>query len=170
MRTRTRVQILSASLGALFIMPLLANGRPPAQSRPTVANDVCAAGNSSGLCSQPNTCGSAASACEVDIKRTNRAAEATPSIPNAKKNAVFCVKVGTTITFKSTSKNTGFVLDFGKASPFDSGPAIMGGADRPVSVVAKKPGCYTYSVGACVAGAIYGMCGETAAQLIVSGS
>jgi plastocyanin len=78
------------------------------------------------------------------------------------------VKAGTTITFKSTSKDTGFVLDFGTSSPFDSGAAITGGADRPVSVVAKKPGCYTYSVGACTAGTRYGMCGDDAAQFVVS--
>jgi len=90
----------------------------------------------------------------VDIKRTDGgdSASATPSIPDAKGNAPFCVKTGTTITFKSTSKNTGFVLDFGNSSPFESGPAITGGAERPVSVVAKKPGCYTYSVGAGTAG------------------
>jgi len=44
----------------------------------------------------------------------------------------------------------------------------MGGADRPVSVVAKKPGCFTYTVGACTAGTVYGMCGEDAAEFIVS--
>jgi hypothetical protein len=60
-------------------------------------------------------------------------------------------------------------LDFGTSSPFDSSTAITGGADRPISVVAKKPGCYTYSVGACTAGTIYGMCGDDAAQFIVSG-
>ena len=76
--------------------------------------------------------------------------------------------MGTTVTFKSSSKDTGFVLDFGNSSPFDSGPAIMRGADRPISMVAKKPGCYTYTVGACTAGTIYGMCGEDAAQLVVS--
>jgi hypothetical protein len=33
---------------------------------------------------------------------------------------------------------------------------------------AKHPGCYTYSVGACTAGTIYGMCGNADTQLIVS--
>jgi hypothetical protein len=66
------------------------------------------------------------------------------------------------------SKDTGFVLDFGTSSPFDGGGAITGGADRPISVVAKKPGCYSYTVGACTAGTIYGMCGEDAAQVVVS--
>jgi hypothetical protein len=44
----------------------------------------------------------------------------------------------------------------------------MGGADRPVTVVAKKPGCYNYSVGACAAGSIYGMCGNSDTELVVS--
>jgi len=132
-------------------------------------NDVCSASTPASICNAANTCGSPASACEVDIKRSGGdSAAATPSIPNAKSNAAFCVKVGTTITFKSTSKNTGFVLDFGASSPFDSGAALTGGADRPVSVVAKKPGCYTYSVGACTAGTIYGMCGDDTAQFVVS--
>ncbi|HTQ96449.1 MAG TPA: hypothetical protein VMH89_06565 [Candidatus Acidoferrum sp.] len=133
-----------------------------------VKNDICAAGTSSNVCAD-RRCGSESAACEVDITRiADDSASAKPGIPNAKDNEPFCVKVGTTITFKSKSKNTGFVLDFGNSSPFDSGSVIMGGADRPISVVAKKPGCYTYTVGACTAGTIYGMCGEEAAQLVVS--
>jgi hypothetical protein len=34
--------------------------------------------------------------------------------------------------------------------------------------VAKKPGCFKYSAGACQSGAIYGMCGTADAELIVS--
>jgi hypothetical protein len=34
--------------------------------------------------------------------------------------------------------------------------------------VARKPGCYKYSAGACMSGAIYGMCGEANVQLIVT--
>jgi hypothetical protein len=45
---------------------------------------------------------------------------------------------------------------------------MMGGADRRITVVAKHPGCYTYSVGACTAGTIYGMCGQADTQLIIS--
>ena len=36
----------------------------------------------------------------------------------------------------------------------DPGGAIIGGTDKAVSVVAKTSGCYEYSVGACVSGAI----------------
>jgi hypothetical protein len=79
------------------------------------------------------------------------------------------VKVGTTVTWQSSNKNTGFVLDLGPTSPFDTADgAIMGGSDRPISVVAKRPGCFKYSVGACVSGTIYGMCGTSNAELVVT--
>ena len=156
-------------LFCFLIVPVWITGYLNGKEKKKPKNDVCAAATPASICSASNTCGSPTSACEVDIKRSGGdSATATPNIPNAKSNAPFCVKAGTTITFKSTSKNTGFVLDFGTSSPFDAGEAISGGADRPVSVVAKKPGCYTYSVGACTAGTIYGMCGDDAAQFVVS--
>lgn len=158
-----------AFLTFVLIVPVLTTGYLNGKEKKKPKNDVCSASTPDGICSAANTCGSAASPCEVDIKRAGGdSASATPNIPNAKSNAPFCVKAGTTITFKSTSKNTGFVLDFGASSPFDSGAAITGGADRPVSLVAKKRGCYTYSVGACTAGTIYGMCGDDSAQFVVS--
>jgi hypothetical protein len=80
------------------------------------------------------------------------------------------VQAGTTITWKSTQKNTGFVIDFGSSSPFDSGGTVMGGSDREASAVAKKPGCYRFSVGACISGEAYGMCGEGATEVIVTGA
>src|SRR5215469_17738059 len=124
-----------------LVVPVLLTGYLDGKEKKKPKNDVCSASTPASICNAANTCGSPASACEVDIKRAGGdSAAATPGIPNAKSNAPFCVKVGTTITFKSTSKNTGFVLDFGASSPFDSGAAITGGADRPVSVVAKKPG------------------------------
>ena len=70
--------------------------------------------------------------------------------------------------FCRSSKDTGFVLNFGNSNPFDYQGAMMGGADRPITVTAKHPGCYTYSLGACTAGTVYGMCGEDVAQLIIS--
>src|SRR5208282_6802464 len=99
---------------------------------------VCSGSNPGSMCSASTTCGSTTSVCNVDVKRSGgNSASATPSVPNAKGNASFCVKVGTTVTWQSSSKNTGFVLDFGPSSPFDPPDgAIMGGADRPVSVVA----------------------------------
>ncbi len=106
-------------------------------------------------------------ACSVDVKRTAAAASATPSIPGAKGNALFCVKVGTTVTWKSTEKDNGFVVDVGTSSPFDPPGAIIGGSDRSVSVVAKRTGCFKYSAGACRSGAIYGMCDTANAKFIV---
>jgi hypothetical protein len=44
----------------------------------------------------------------------------------------------------------------------------MGGADRPITVTARHPGSYTYSVGACTAGSIYGMCDQADTQRIIS--
>jgi plastocyanin len=160
-------RIVAAAV-CLLVPAGLLTGYVSGGDKKKVKNDVCAAGSSGNVCSG-SKCGSGTSACEVNITRVGGSlASAKANIPDAKDNAPFCVKVGTTVTFKSTSKDTGFVLDFGNSSPFDSGTAITGGADRPISVVAKKPGCYSYSVGACTAGTIYGMCGEDAAQLVVS--
>jgi hypothetical protein len=129
---------------------------------------VCSESDPQGMCNASTTCGSSSAPCVVDIKRTANAASVTPGIPGAKDNAPFCVKVGTKVSFKSVSKNVGFVLDFGASSPFGQG-TIIGGSDRPVSVVATKPGCFKFSAGACVSGAIYGMCGETSTEIIVTG-
>jgi plastocyanin len=91
-------------------------------------------------------------------------------IPNAKGNSLFCIRAGTTVEWKSTGKDIGFVVDFGPESPFDPAGAIIGGSDRPITVVARKPGCYKYSAGACRSGAIYGMCGQANVKLIVTGN
>jgi plastocyanin len=129
---------------------------------------ACTEAKPAQLCNAANTCGSASSPCAVDVKRTANAASSTPDIPNAKGNSLFCVKAGTTVQWKSTGKDIGFVVDLGPASPFDPAGAIIGGSDRSVSVVAKNPGCYKYSAGACRSGAIYGMCGQANAELIVT--
>jgi len=128
---------------------------------------LCSESNPQGICNASTTCGSSSSPCVVDIKRTADAASVTPGIPGAKENAPFCIKVGTKVTFKSVSKNVGFVLDFGPSSPFGQG-TIIGGSDRPVTAVANKPGCFKFSTGACVSGAIYGMCGETSTEIVVT--
>ena len=163
--TTKRIVVLCSFLAIALLLTGIVNGGDKKKPK----NDVCAAGNSQNICNADNTCGSANSPCLVNIKRVGgTSASATPDLPHAKSNEAFCVKVGTTITFRSESKDTGFVLDFGTSSPFEGGGAITGGADRPISVVAKKPGCYSYTVGACTAGTIYGMCGEDAAQVVVS--
>jgi hypothetical protein len=118
-------------------------------------------------CTTDNRCGPASTPCTVEIKRTASDASATPTIRKAKANALFWVKAGTTVNWRSGSKNTGFVLDFGPSSRFGS-DAIIGGSDRAPSTVTNKKGCYKYSVGA-VSGAIYGMCGSAETELIVTG-
>jgi len=155
--------------GAALLLSILIflHGGVAAQSQSS--KYACSEVNPAQLCSAVNTCGSASSPCSVDVKRTADSASSTPSIPNAKGNSLFCVKVGTTVKWTSTGKDNGFVVDVGPSSPFEPGGAIIGGSDRSVSVVAKKPGCFKYSAGACQSGAIYGMCGTADAELIVTG-
>jgi plastocyanin len=164
MRIQHRVAIWSTSI----LLPLLVLGNyVTAKEKDKGAKYVCSETNPQSMCDASTTCGSASDPCVVNVKRTANAASVKPSIPDAKENKPFCIRVGTTVTWKSESKNTGFVLDFGPSSPFDQ-EAITGGSDRSVSVVAKKPGCYKFSAGACTPGSIYGMCSETSAEIIVS--
>jgi hypothetical protein len=154
----------------LFVLPLLGTSFIMSQeTKKKIKNDVCSASNPASICAEANTCGSVSSPCTIDIRRSgNNYATAKPSIPDAKTNKAFCIKVGTTVTFSTSSKRVGFIIDFGKDNPFDHEGSISGGADRPITVTAKHPGCYTYSVGACVAGAVHGMCGNAITQLIIS--
>jgi hypothetical protein len=151
---------------SLMSMLLLFLGNSNAESKDS--KYVCSEPNPAQLCSSANTCGSSSSPCSVDVKRTADSASSTPSIPNAKGNSLFCVKVGTTIKWNSSGKDNGFVVDVGPASPFEPAGAIIGGSDRSVSVLAKRPGCFKYSAGACQSGATYGMCGTAHAELIVT--
>ena len=161
MTTYRRFLFSCASLlGPIFVFSTCAM----AQSKPDPY--ACTKDSSPQMCTDQNTCNS--TSCSVDVRRTANAASATPNIPNAKGNSLFCVKAGTKVEWKSTGKDIGFVVDFGPASPFDPPTAIIGGSDRTVSTVAKKPGCYKYSAGACRSGAIYGMCGQANVQLIIT--
>ena len=101
------------------------------------------------------------------MKRDDYGSSSTPDIPDAKGNGTFCVNTGTTIVWKSTQKNTGFVVDFGPSSPFGSDDAIIGGGKHSVSVTAMGPGCYKYSAGACISGAVQGMCASMTAEAII---
>ena len=142
-------------------MVLLAQGLSAhAQKKNSYA---CKEADPTALCTAANTC---SENCSVDVKRTSQAASATPSFPGAKGNSTFCVKVGTPVTWKSDTKHQGFIVDMGPNSPFDS-PDIIGGSDKSVTVTAKAPGCYRYSAGACLSGAIYGMCGTGYAEVVV---
>ena len=153
-------------LGLLLPFALLVNVTLAEDEKPN-AKYACSEPNPASMCTPANTCGSATTPCVVDVKRTSDSASATPSIPGAKGNSTFCVKVGTTVVWKSSSKNVGFVVDVSEASPFDPSGAIIGGSDRARNVVAKRPGCFKYSAGACVSGAIYGMCDTANAEVIV---
>ena len=158
-----------AAVCCLFVLPLLLADLVVSQDvKKKVKNDVCSASNPAHICAEANTCGSASSPCTIDIKRSGNSATAKPNVPDAKANKAFCIKAGTTVTFSTSSKNTGFVVDFGKDNPFDHEGSIIGGADRPITVTAKHPGCYTYSMGACTPGTVYGMCGTAESQLIIS--
>jgi len=130
---------------------------------------ACAEANPQSLCNAGNTCGSESSPCDVNVKRTAYAASSTPQIPGAKGNGLFCLRPGTKVNWKSDSKNTGFVVDLGPQSPFEPAGAIIGGSDKAVTVVAQRSGCFKYSTGACVSGALSGMCGNSTAELIVTG-
>ena len=158
------------AVGCLFALPVLLTSFIAGEgTNKKIKNDVCSASNPTSICAVTNTCGSASSPCTIDIRRSQGTyATATPNIPDAKSNKPFCIKVGTAVTFSTTSKNTGFVIDFDKANPFDHEGSIIGGADRPITVTAKHPGCYTYSVGACTPGTVNGMCGNADTQLIIS--
>lgn len=128
---------------------------------------ACVESNPAASCTPANTCGSATTACVVNVKRTANSASATPYLPNAKGNQLFCVKAGTKVVWQSVSKDIGFVVDIGPVSPLVPGGTIIGGSDKSVTAAAKTPGCYKYSVGACMSGAIYGMCQETNAELVI---
>jgi len=152
---------LSAPLLALSLLSSNAAGQSKNDK------DVCADPNPAQVCTAANTCGSASTPCSVNVKRTDNSASATPSIPNAKGNSLFCVSVGTTVQWKSTDKGDGFVVDFGATSPFDPNGAIRGGSANSVSVVTKTTGCFKYSASACHSGEVYGMCGTANPVLIV---
>ena len=155
----------------VFPLAMMAGYLTAKAARGASDNDkyLCSETNPGSLCNASTRCGSSSTPCTADVKRTSDGASVTPGIPGAKSNKPFCVKVGTTVTWQSSSKKTGFILDFGETSPFDTPDgAIIGGSDRAVSVVAKRPGCFKYSIGACVAGAIYGMCDSQNAELVVT--
>jgi hypothetical protein len=145
---------------------LLAAVSAPAEEKNK--KNVCVEPNPQSQCSAANTCGSPSSSCSVDVKRTASSAAVIAATPAPKNNALFCVATGTKLDWKSESKNTGFVVDFADQSPFEPSGAIIGGSDRTVTVQAKSPGCYRFSVGACVSGGRQGMCADTDSEVVVT--
>ena len=118
------------------------------------------------MCSAANTCGSASSQCTIDIRR-GADANVKPSIPGAKDNQLFCIKAGTTVVWKSSNKNNGFMVSFGTDSPFDPDGPIMGGGQKPVTTKAVTPGCYKYAAGAFRSGTVKGMSGGSNPELVI---
>ena len=153
---------------AVLAIPIVLATSAIAQSKSS--GYACKEAHPEKLCNESNTCGSASEPCTVDVKRTGGSASSTPSIAGAKSGSLFCVKPGTQVIWKSTAKNTGFVIDVGPIAAFDPDGAIIGGSAKDATVVAKTSGCYRYSAGACVSGAIYGMCKTTYGELIITGN
>ncbi len=151
-------------LTAFAILALVATAGAQNKPKPSKA---CSAPKPEQQCTAQNTCGSPGTPCTVEVKRTGSSSEVKASTADKKGNALFCVKKGTTVTWQAPNKNTGFVVDLEPTFPFDKGEAIIGGSDRSVAVTAVKPGCYDYSAGACVSGAIYGMCQTVNGTMIV---
>jgi hypothetical protein len=129
---------------------------------------ACTTPNAESLCRAAITCGAASAPCTGAIKKDGGGASVTPDIAGAKSNKLFCVKAGTKMNFEAKNKSTGFVLDFGPKTPFDKEGSIVGGCSKPDSATAKNPGCYRFSAGACVSGAIYGMCGSQMVEMVVT--
>ena len=152
---------------AMLLAILLIAGFATAEDKDN--KEACSQANPASLCTAGNTCGSPSTPCDIDVKRTSYSSSATPNIPNAKANDLICVKTGTTVNWHSTAKDTGFLIDLGSSSPFDPPGTITGGADKPVSVVAKTPGCFRYNFSASDSKATYGMSKAGQGELIVVG-
>lgn len=65
------------------------------------------------------------------------------------------------MVWKTSNKNTGFLIFFGTDSPLDPDDPIIAGANKQVTVKANSPGCYKYDASAFFSGAIYGMSGSS---------
>lgn len=164
---------LSLSLSGIVLLGLLLLHGPTVagqHKQNSARKSVCTAAHPESMCGANNTCGSSSSPCTVDVKRTADSAATKVNLADAKDNALFCVKSGTKVIWQSESKNTGFVIDFGSSTPFDPPGTVIGGSDRSVTVVAKTPGCFKYSTGACMSGATYGMCDSVDGDVIVLGA
>ena len=156
-----RIHYLAVSLLLVFLFS------SPAANAQKADQYSCKEPNAETLCTAANTCGSETTPCTVTVKKDGSGANVTPNTTDAKANKLFCVKVGTTINYEAGRKNTGFVVDFGPKSPFDSDESIQGGSKKGDSAVAKNAGCYRFSAGACVSGAIHGMCGSRFSEMVV---
>jgi hypothetical protein len=155
------------SFALLLLLVLLAAFATAEDKKKEAEQSACSNSDPASLCNSGNTCGSASAPCSVDVKRTSYSSTATPSIPGAKGNSLFCVKTGTTVTWMSSSKNTGFLIDFGSSPAFDPPGTVMGGSAKSVSVVAKTPGCVKYNLSATAQNGTYGKSKAAQSELIV---
>ncbi len=155
--------------GLLALMLLVVAGHSVAKDKKTKGT-FCSNPHPEQLCTAANTCGANGSPCILEVKRTGGGTDAsvTPNIEKFPKESVLCILTGAKVTWQGAGKNTGLMVDFADSSPFDPAGTIMGGSDRPITVVAKKPGCYRYTLGACTPGTIYGMCGNSDLELVVT--
>jgi hypothetical protein len=130
---------------------------------------ICSNPHPEQLCTAKNTCGTNGP-CLLEVNRvvSGNGVSVKPNIEDFPKDAVLCIQAGASVTWQGAGKNTGVMVDFGNTSPFDPSGTIMAGSDRPITVVAQKPGCYKYTAGACVSGAIYGMCGNSDLEMVVT--
>jgi hypothetical protein len=97
MKVQHRVAIWCGSL--LFLGMLMAGFLVARAQQGKNNRYICSETHPGSVCNATTTCGSASLPCVVDIKRRGgTSASSTPDIPNAKGNAPFCVKVGTTVT------------------------------------------------------------------------
>jgi hypothetical protein len=150
----------------ILMLTILAGSLAAADKKKVKKNDFCAQPNPQSLCTAENTCG--AGGCTLDVTRTSSSSSLKPITAGSKSDKPICVAAGTKVEFTSTEKETGFIVDQGTGSPFEPAGAIIGGSTKSVPVVATKEGCYSLSYGACKSGAIYGMCQENSATIIVT--
>jgi plastocyanin len=153
-----------SALLLLSFVVLLSSAIAQAQKK---SKYVCDEEKPESMCNAANTCGSASSPCTVDITRGASSANVKPGIPNAENNHFFCIKAGTTVVWKSSNKNNGFMVAFGTDSPFDPDDPIRGGGKKQVTTKAVTPGCYKYDAGAFRSGTVYGMSGGSKPELVI---
>jgi hypothetical protein len=153
-----------SALLLLSFVVLLSSATAQAQKK---SKYVCDEDQPESMCNAANTCGSVSSACTVDVRRSADSANVKPVIPDAKNNHFFCIKAGTTVVWKSSNKNNGFMVSFGTDSPFDPDDPIRGGGKKQVTTKAVTPGCYKYDAGAFRSGTVYGMSGGSKPELVI---
>jgi len=163
MKIQRQLKILE-SLSLLSCVVLLSCASAQAQKKSKYA---CDEAQPESMCNAANTCGSAPSPCIVDVTRGAYSANVKPGIPNPTANQFFCIKAGTTVVWKSSNKNNGFMVWFGTNSPFDPDEPIRGGGKKQVTTTARTPGCYKYDVGAFRSGTVYGMSSGSKPELVI---